>query len=382
MAERSRPWDGIVTGDAGPYSDDQWSDTWLSHLAPTITSEGVFFQQLNELVMTAPGGISPVLINTGRAMVDGTWYESDVSISNAIGNPAVDPRIDRFVLRKSWAAQTIRLARLQGGEAPAPGPAALTQVDGVTWEIPLGQFFITVGGAITLYRDERIFLGQYNPALVATRDLMVLNDDFFEGVNYLNNEARRHWTATIPAGNSIGPTGAAGNEGRGVLFLNHRAAAAEPVHLICQADFSLAGSNNVILEVIAREPNTDANLDRVIGFTSDPNVILAAEMVAFYNDFSIDANWHAITRTGGVSAGTDIDTGIALSNTFKLLEIRNFGTDSVTFLIDGVVVATHTANIPGAIIGPLALQIRGAGGAPVAQNYQFVDWLHYEGRRP
>ncbi len=380
MAEISRPWDGTVTGDAGPYSDDQWSDSWLSLISPLIASEGVFDAQLNELDLS--GVVTPVSIATGRALVDGTWYETNtVPVTVAIPTPGANPRVDRIVLRKNWAAQTIRITRIAGAEAASPVPPAIVQTDGVTWDLPIWQVHITVGGVITQFRDDRQFIGQYNVSAEGSPALVSINDDFFDGGSFADAERRRFWEANIPAtaGNSISPSSAGGSPGRGVILLGHGAIAAEPVYLRSQVHEP--STINARLFVIAREPNTDANLDRVLGFTSDPTVILAAEMIAFYNDASVDGNWHAITRTGGVSAGSDTDTTIALSNTFKRLEIEVVGTQSVNFIIDGVVRATHILNVP-VTASSLALQVRGAAGAPASQVYQHVDWVRLIGDRP
>jgi hypothetical protein len=58
------------------------------------------------------------------------------------------------VLRKLWAAQTVRIVILTGVEGG--GVPALTQTEGVQWEIPLAQVSITVVPAITI-TDEREF---------------------------------------------------------------------------------------------------------------------------------------------------------------------------------------------------------------------------------
>lgn len=154
MTEISRPWSGTVTGDAGKYSDDQWSDVWDTLFCADNTLQGVVFGKLNELEIT--GVASPVSVNTGYALVDGDWYKNDSAVSVAVPTPAGATRIDRIVLRKSWSAQTVRITRIEGVEGG--GVPALTQTDGTTWDIPLYQASITTGAAITL-TDEREALG-------------------------------------------------------------------------------------------------------------------------------------------------------------------------------------------------------------------------------
>lgn len=137
---------------------------------------GVFRGELNMLAVT--GTVSPVSIATGRALIDGTWYENDAAVTVAIPTPSVSTRIDRIVLRKSWAAQTVRITRIAGTEgAAAP---AMTQTPGVTWDFPLAQAAITTGGVITV-TDDRRFRGEHIVILKAADEIVnasaVLQDD-------------------------------------------------------------------------------------------------------------------------------------------------------------------------------------------------------------
>lgn len=152
MAETSRPWTGQILGDAGPYTFDHWAEVWRTMLQ-TGSDDGVFDGLLNELEVT--GVVSPVSIDTGYALNHGTWYGNDAAVTVAIPTPAGATRIDRIVLRKSWAAQTVRITRVAGTEGG--GAPSLTQVDGTTWDIPLAQVSITTLAAITV-TDDRDFL--------------------------------------------------------------------------------------------------------------------------------------------------------------------------------------------------------------------------------
>lgn len=160
MTQRSRFWDGTATGDAtaAPYdAATEFAEVLMSlSQANAIATNrgGVFRDNLNELAVS--GVVSPVSIATGRALVYGNWYESDAIETVAIPTPAVSIRIDRIVLRKDWLAQTIRITRVVGTEGG--GTPALTQVVGVTWDIPLAQVSITTGGVVTV-TSERDFIG-------------------------------------------------------------------------------------------------------------------------------------------------------------------------------------------------------------------------------
>ena len=153
MAESSSPWSGIITGDAGPYSDELWADIWRKLFVVDRTTQGVIRGYENELEVT--GASSPIAVATGAGVDDGKFYENDTPVSVAIPTPVGATRIDRIVLRKSWAAQTVRITRIAGAEGG--GSPAITQSDGVTWDIPLAEVSITTGGAITL-TDQRKYL--------------------------------------------------------------------------------------------------------------------------------------------------------------------------------------------------------------------------------
>ena len=155
--ETSLPWGGTTTGDAtlAPYNDDEWSDVWKTWLEPDTTIHGVIRGYGNEY--TANDIVSPVSIGTGYAMVDGKWHKSDAAVDFVIANPTVNPRIDRIVLRKTWATQLVRLTLISGAEAAAPTLPAITQNDGSVWDITLWAVYIDVAGNITLI-DERNFI--------------------------------------------------------------------------------------------------------------------------------------------------------------------------------------------------------------------------------
>lgn len=153
MAEFSMFWTTGTTGDgANPYTMAQVT-AWLRRtLTPGQAGGGVLKGHGNELAVT--GSSSPVTVGTGGAVVYGYPYENDAAASVAIPTPSGVTRIDRIVLRASWAAQTVRITRVAGTEGG--GAPALTQNPGTTYDIPLAQVSITPGGAITI-TDERVF---------------------------------------------------------------------------------------------------------------------------------------------------------------------------------------------------------------------------------
>lgn len=155
MAEGSRFWTTSGTGDGpgGGYSAANFNEFIRHAFMTDPASEGVLRGIGNNLA--ASGASSPVAINTGSALVYGFFYVSDSSVNVAIPTPTTATRIDRIVLRASWAAQTVRITRIAGTEGG--GAPALTQVANTTWDIPLAQVSITTGGVITL-TDQRTYV--------------------------------------------------------------------------------------------------------------------------------------------------------------------------------------------------------------------------------
>ncbi len=370
MTESSRPWAGIVTGDSGPYSDAEWSDTWASFFGPVLANQGVFRNQLNELNLT--GVVTPISVNSGRAIVDGTWYESTAAETFAIGTPAT-ARIDIVVLRKTFASQIVRLAVLTGTPGASPSPPALTQ-DGVTWETAIWKIHITSGGVITIIADDRYLLGNYE-ANSLTKDIAYVDDDFWEGENYADAVNRRIWTPKIDAGagNSIIPLLEAGFSSGGIT-LAHGAGTGDEVSI--SSFWFRPDQINARLLVINKEPNTDGNLDRVVGFVSAGSDLTPVDGIFFRADGV--GNWFAVNRAGGVESATD--TLIGLTDVWKNMEIRCAPSGAV-FLIDDAVVATHFSNTPSDIALFLTVSVFDNGVAPASQDYQQLDAILVKGIR-
>lgn len=158
MTQISGFWNGLVTGDAtsAPYDADTEFANFCRRAfgvganranAGIVLNTGSESAQLEGLQVTqnSPASAS-VLVNIGAGLVYGTWYYSDTAeVVTVAANASGNPRIDTVVLRKSWAAQTVRIAILQGTPAASPVPPTLTQTVGVTWEIPLADIAVANG---------------------------------------------------------------------------------------------------------------------------------------------------------------------------------------------------------------------------------------------
>ena len=93
-------------------------------------------------------------------MVDGKWFENNaaasVNIPSAVGGG--NTRIDRIVLRCSWAGYAVSITRIAGTDAASPTAPAIVQTTGTTYDIKLYQALVNTAGAVTL-TDERTFGG-------------------------------------------------------------------------------------------------------------------------------------------------------------------------------------------------------------------------------
>jgi len=159
MAETSLPWGGTATGDAGAYSDDNWSDAWGSLFTYDRTTQGVVSTArtgyTGMLEVTNPG-TSVIRVANGIAMVDGKLYFNTANIDETLDVPLTGTNYFRVVLKKDFVAQTVRLdikeaaGNSDGGASTAVAAPAVTQTDGTTWEISLATVTITVGPVVTI----------------------------------------------------------------------------------------------------------------------------------------------------------------------------------------------------------------------------------------
>jgi len=160
MAENSGFWTTNGTGDGAltGYTMNDWRDLINNFFlaAGKEASGSVVKGSGNELACT--GAVSPIAVNTGRAIIQGFWYENTTSTNAAVTTPVVGTTGGHVVLRASWATQQVRIVAVRNTDGVNSTPA-LTQVDGTTWEVRLCLFTITTGGVITV-TDTRQYLGQ------------------------------------------------------------------------------------------------------------------------------------------------------------------------------------------------------------------------------
>lgn len=153
MTQDSRPWNGTVTGDAGPYSDADWQELYQHIIGwgGRRSNVGVFLgsgAQPDDGLRVQPASPPDTTINVGRgaALVQGLAYINTAMVTFTIAaNSSGNPRIDTVIVRADYALQTARLAVLQGTPAASPSPPSLTQNAGVMWDIPLADIAVANG---------------------------------------------------------------------------------------------------------------------------------------------------------------------------------------------------------------------------------------------
>lgn len=161
--ESSMVWGGTATGDAAagnftaPYSDDEFSDMLAMILTYDRTTQGViqsaYAGYTGNLAVTNPAGVT-IRVATGVALVDGKLYTNSANVDNVVVAPGEGSNFYRIVLRKSFVAQTVRVALIGPDIAAFP---AVTQTDGTTWEISLAGIEITSAAVVTV-TDERQYV--------------------------------------------------------------------------------------------------------------------------------------------------------------------------------------------------------------------------------
>ena len=196
MTQRSFHWNAASLGDADALTvnaadgigfrlanvdyESPFVDRGLRMLFNGDENRGVLSNWLNELAVA--GVATPVTVATGGAVVYGMPYENTAVVNVAVPAPTTDTRQDRIVLRRDWAAQTIRITRIagvEGGSVPAMTQSPAPAGTGI-YDIPLATLSTTTGGVITV-TDAREYC-VYNTAIgddaLATAHLQNNSVDF------------------------------------------------------------------------------------------------------------------------------------------------------------------------------------------------------------
>lgn len=161
MAEKSlfHTTSGVGDGTATGYTSDEIVDWLRETFISDPTTEGVIpatATYATPLLVTAgANGSHSATVAAGRAWVYGFPYWNSTPVTVTLDAEEANPRIDRIVLRASWAAQTVRITAIKGTAAASPTAPALTQTADTTWDIPLAQVRLNADGTIVV-TDERV----------------------------------------------------------------------------------------------------------------------------------------------------------------------------------------------------------------------------------
>ena len=166
MTQRSFHWNAASLGDADALTvnaadgigfrlanenyESPFVDVGLRMLFNGDGNRGVLPGWLNELAVAGVG--TPISVNTGAAVVYGMPYQNTASVNVVVPSPTTDTRQDYIVLRRDWAAQTIRITRIagvEGGSIPTLTQSPAPDGTGI-YDVPLATISVTTGGVITV----------------------------------------------------------------------------------------------------------------------------------------------------------------------------------------------------------------------------------------
>ena len=115
--------------------------------------EGILRNYLYELEVTNVGRTCS--IGEGAANIQGAPYLNDATVTITLPLSTVGTTGHRIVLRKSYAAQTVRITLLSSSDGVGTAPSPV-QTAGTTWDLTLCTATVTTGGDVTL-TDARTY---------------------------------------------------------------------------------------------------------------------------------------------------------------------------------------------------------------------------------
>jgi hypothetical protein len=315
VAETAMPFDGVF------YNEADWAK-----MARLWLTTGVVSGELNSLAAYADSTGMQVKVPTGRAWIEGFYYENDAIKTLAISaaDPS-NPRIDRVVVRLDRTANTITAAVKTGTPAATPSAPALTQTS-ATWEIALAQVRVNAGvasiaaGDVT---DERTgSVGGGVSVVDAKGDLIVGTAD--------NTTARLPVGAngTIPVADSSSSTGIAWRLPSSAIV-----ATSESTTSTSYTDLTTVGpavtvttGTAAIVILTAQIWNTEVNRAAYMGYTVSGASTVAADDARALIHTSATAS--ASVRASQIFFHTGLTAG---SNTFTAQYKKEGGSGSANF---------------------------------------------------
>lgn len=153
MAEKSIftwPTNGTGDGTSSGHTATDWQMLWRAIFHQTTTLTGSRFRSISwpsnslSVVSTAADQLT---IGPGAASVVGGIYVSDANVTHTISRPAATTG-GHIVLERNWSTQLIRQVAYRNTSGNTAIPA-LTQTDGVLWQLRICSFQITSAGVVT-----------------------------------------------------------------------------------------------------------------------------------------------------------------------------------------------------------------------------------------
>lgn len=125
------------SGGGASFDEVDWQQMFSG-----LFHDGVIKGALNQFAVTAPGGMQ-VAVDTGRAVINGTFLSSSASttLSIAAADPT-NPRIDLVIASIDFTGRTGAIQVLTGTPAPSPAPPNTT-----TGQLPLAQVAVAAGAS-------------------------------------------------------------------------------------------------------------------------------------------------------------------------------------------------------------------------------------------
>lgn len=126
-----------AVGFDGTITESEWA-SFMRHQGTVADRHGV---SGNGLVVSAAGGTRTVSVSAGTAVLPGLRITSDAATSLTFAaNSGSNNRVDAVVVEGNWSTNAVSIKVVQGSSAVPP---ALTQSEGVLWQMPLAYVTIT-----------------------------------------------------------------------------------------------------------------------------------------------------------------------------------------------------------------------------------------------
>ncbi len=166
MTESSILWGGIIIGDHGPYTAEEFSAFISAIYQENKATQGPIYGYLGGLEVTNIGGLT-VRMASGKAIVDGCGYSNTANLDFVTTAPGAGSNYYTLVLQKDYTARTIRAVMLGPSSTAYP---TVTQ-DASVWEIELAQIEVDIAG-FAWVTDARVF---------STLPMLLLTEAFADG---------------------------------------------------------------------------------------------------------------------------------------------------------------------------------------------------------